>query len=329
MDVIRNYLEMSFSGYPNTPELTRLKEEMYVNMEEKYNELKRNGKSENEAIGEVIAEFGNIEEIANELGIGKNIDDSIDSDKFENREYELSLDDANSYIYAKVKASVYIGIGVALCILGAASLVGLSSFIESNIADTLGVIVLLMFVAIAVGLFVYAGSITDSWEFIEKENIIVNAYTEREVKIMQDEQRPIVMKATIISVALYILSPVVVILSNLFEDNVVLEEEIALVGVVILLVMVAIATATLIIVHSKKSACDAILNENEYSREKKAVEKNKNIIGSIWWPVTTIIFFVIGFFGEGFSRAWIIWPISGILFAAVSTIITSIQKDKN
>ena len=38
-------------------------------MEEKYRELKRSGKSENEAIGIVISEFGNINELIDELGI--------------------------------------------------------------------------------------------------------------------------------------------------------------------------------------------------------------------------------------------------------------------
>ena len=38
-------------------------------MEDKYVELKAEGKSENEAIGIVISEFGNMEELIRELGI--------------------------------------------------------------------------------------------------------------------------------------------------------------------------------------------------------------------------------------------------------------------
>ena len=46
-----------------------LKEEILSNMEEKYRELKKQGHSENEAIGTVISEFGNIDELVRELGI--------------------------------------------------------------------------------------------------------------------------------------------------------------------------------------------------------------------------------------------------------------------
>ena len=38
-------------------------------MEDKYTELKNEGKSENEAVGTVIAEFGNLDELAEDLGI--------------------------------------------------------------------------------------------------------------------------------------------------------------------------------------------------------------------------------------------------------------------
>ena len=42
---------------------------MLRTMEDKYEELKMEGKSENEAIGIVISEFGNIDELIDELGL--------------------------------------------------------------------------------------------------------------------------------------------------------------------------------------------------------------------------------------------------------------------
>lgn len=63
METIRNYLETMFSHLPNTPEVIRAKNELWQMMEDKYNELKEEGKSENEAIGTVISEFGNLDEI--------------------------------------------------------------------------------------------------------------------------------------------------------------------------------------------------------------------------------------------------------------------------
>ncbi len=69
METLRNYLESMFRRYPETPEAERAKAELWQMMEDKYNELIAEGKKENEAVGVVIAEFGDLEEVADTLGI--------------------------------------------------------------------------------------------------------------------------------------------------------------------------------------------------------------------------------------------------------------------
>ncbi len=69
METIKNYIENMFLGYPKTEKIEKIKNDLLSNMEDKYNELKKSGKTENEAIGIVISEFGNIDEILNEVGI--------------------------------------------------------------------------------------------------------------------------------------------------------------------------------------------------------------------------------------------------------------------
>ena len=69
METIRNYLSTMFAGLPDTPEVRRAYEELAAMMEDKYTELIAEGRSENEAVGTVISEFGNLEEIAQTLGI--------------------------------------------------------------------------------------------------------------------------------------------------------------------------------------------------------------------------------------------------------------------
>ena len=68
MEAIRNYLETMFLNLPNTPEVYKAKNELWQMMEDKYTELKNEGKSENEAVGTVIAEFGNLDELQKILG---------------------------------------------------------------------------------------------------------------------------------------------------------------------------------------------------------------------------------------------------------------------
>ena len=68
METIRNYLETMFAKLPNTFEVQKAKNELWQMMEDKYTELIREGRTENEAIGIVISEFGNLDELAEDLG---------------------------------------------------------------------------------------------------------------------------------------------------------------------------------------------------------------------------------------------------------------------
>ena len=63
METIMSYIDNLFRSYPDTPQVRRAREELLGIMEDKYNELKAGGKSENEAIGIVISEFGSMDEI--------------------------------------------------------------------------------------------------------------------------------------------------------------------------------------------------------------------------------------------------------------------------
>jgi VIT1/CCC1 family predicted Fe2+/Mn2+ transporter len=69
MDQIKSYVDAMFEKLPNTKAVAEMKQNILDNMQERYNELLSEGKSENEALGSVISQFGNIEEVKHELGI--------------------------------------------------------------------------------------------------------------------------------------------------------------------------------------------------------------------------------------------------------------------
>ena len=83
MNTLKSYLESMFAKMPNTPEMRRAKDELWQMMEDKYNELLDEGKNENEAVGTVISEFGNLEELSKELGLEKEFSYQQESTKAE------------------------------------------------------------------------------------------------------------------------------------------------------------------------------------------------------------------------------------------------------
>lgn len=85
METIRNYLETMFKNLPQTEKVLKAKSELLQMMEDKYTELVDQGKSENEAIGTVIAEFGNLDELAGDLEIAEVLQKKKDNEEGQNQ----------------------------------------------------------------------------------------------------------------------------------------------------------------------------------------------------------------------------------------------------
>ena len=73
MDTIETFLDAMFAPYPTTPRLLEAKGELRTMMEDAYNDAIAQGKTHNEAVGQVITDFGNLHELAPVLGIAQDI----------------------------------------------------------------------------------------------------------------------------------------------------------------------------------------------------------------------------------------------------------------
>lgn len=326
MDTILKYLDMSFASLPNTPEIFRLKQEMAAHMEEKYNELKYEGKTENEAIGIVIAEFGSIEEIASEFGLELNSDEAT----YESRT-EVSLSEAQEYINSKEKSSKQNGIGVFIILVGVSIFMAIQAFFSnSELMSSIGVVIMLPFIALAVGIFISAGFKTKSWEYIEHGEFTISPFNANEIKNMQGAYRSKLMFYTVVSVALYILCPAIIIISATIDEYYQLNDFLVLLSISVILLIVGLATLILTFTHGRDSAYNALLKTEDYSQKSKKAESIVGVIASIWWPITTVIYLGLSFLTDiGWGMSWIVWPISGILFGAIAgavNIFTSREK---
>ena len=154
MNTIRNYHDNMFLGLPDTEEVIRAKKELLTMMEDKYNELKDSGKAENEAIGIVISEFGNLDELAETLGIKHALENKSDI-------LQVTYEEAKNYIEDKVKTAPKTALGVLLLIMSPVLLLlllGLKELTKVNAKEELfiaaGLAVLIAIIAIAVLFFI-------------------------------------------------------------------------------------------------------------------------------------------------------------------------------
>ncbi|MGP4038560.1 permease prefix domain 1-containing protein [Gracilibacillus sp. D59] len=314
MDTIINYLDNMFSSLPKSPEMRQLRDELLANMEDKYHELKQGGKTENEAVGIVISEFGNIDEIIEEFGI------SLEEDR--RSKPLLTEAEVEEYLNTNRTTGKLIGIGATLCILGAAMLVLLLGIIENGFINIstetgtyVGLIFLLLCVAIAVGLFIYAAMKLEKYKSISFEgDFDLSIGLKDKVRAKKDAFQPTYMAVMIIGVVLIIFSPAVLFTMIAFN------EQAANFGVCIMLVLVSIAVYLFVYFGNVYAAYEKLL-KGKSQRKKAKEEEGDRIIGavaSIIWPLAVIVFLISGLVYGQWQINWIVFPVTGLLFAMFS-----------
>lgn len=322
METIKNYLENLFKALPKTDQILRLKNELLLNMEEKYHELKSQGKSENEAIGTVISEFGNIDELLNEM--------EISIPESGNKLPILTAEAADIYIYVKKKCSFWIAIGVMLCILGAAGLILTSQLIESrmifeaisdNIKNFFPVILLLVILVPAITLFIYSGTNLEKYKYIEEgafslDTSAKSLLSERHESISRSSKI-----AVIVGVCLCVLSPIAIFIGSMISEGG------AVYGVCVLLLIVAAAVYLFITFGSVEDAYKKLLQIDEYSPTNRKNDKVIGAVASVVWPLAVCIFLLCGFLRNLWYICWIVFPITGILFGAFCSFYSAIKGE--
>ncbi|MCL2367475.1 MAG: permease prefix domain 1-containing protein [Oscillospiraceae bacterium] len=302
MDAIKTYLDNVFTAFPQTEQVLALKREMLGSMEEKYHALKAEGKSEHEAVGSVIANFGSIDEIVAELGLGTT---QTEAPPREESLY-LSHEAAHAYLGQTRKSSIWIGLGIWLILAGVSGMI--------LFEGALGLFPMFTAIAIAVVLFVVNGVKLWRYETYESTAIRLDAGTRAELEEMSRRftTRFTVQIAVGVGLIIFTLGALVF----LFQTG--------HVGVrvfpVILLCTVGFSAFLFTTGGMPKSAFDILLNRGDY-RNKLHNRKMAQIIGTIagvYWPIVVAVYLLWSFLGDSWDISWVVWPVSGVIFGAVT-----------
>ncbi len=314
-----------------TEEVDNAKSELLNNMEDKYQELKRQGKSENEAIGIVISEFGNIDELMKELNIAPGA--SVEEDTI-----SVTRENAEEYIQAKKRNGIMLGAGVFIIMFGVVLLILIGNMIPSmnsnaldvanmntfnNVADILILLPLFTCIAVGVAIFIVSDTKISKYKFIQEKKVSLSASTQNFVTKCKDRYQSTYTIMIIVGVILCILAPFCLItIITLFGDG----DRSGSVAAGLLLTMIAIAVFLFIKAGEEMDAYKALLQQEDYTPRRKENSKVIGLIGSIYWPSCTAVYLIWSFLSGAWGISWIIWPIAGILFAVISAVYNGITE---
>ena len=315
MDTISNYVDSVFATVPESPELSAQKQAMLNRMQDKYQQLKAEGKSEHEAISTAIAAHGNIDDYT--------VSDIPTSPaEIPDNEVYLTPEQVDEYIDHRHHFAWAMATGVFLCIMGPASLF-LGQYLAgyrdgrggrtSDLMDILTLIPLFLFVAARVALFILYGMKEQQFE-LEEKRVQLDATTYARLKAAHKAFRPRLAVAVAIGVALCILAPVSMLLSVVF-----LGEENGL-SLVFLLSFIAIGVFLFIFYGIQDETYEKLLSIGEFAKDKAEKNKVVGIVAGVVFPLAAAVYLIAGFVYYAWASAWIIFPIVGILFGIFATV---------
>lgn len=316
METIKNYLEAMFANMPNTEEVRKAKAELLQMMEDKYNELRNDGVSENNAVGTVIAEFGNLDDLAEDLGLTKEIDEVKEREQEDKRRF-VSMDEVKAFLSFEVKSALAVAIGVMLCICSVIFPI-LSDYIGT---EKFGMIGFFLCIAIAVGLFVFNGNLSSDWSYLKRESCMIDMGTAEYVK-----ERKRSFKQT---KALYLTIGVLLCAFCWLPIAITEYDHMA----AVLFAMVGVGVFLIIYASSIDGSFERILRINDKSTisgtygdddEENVVYVNKGAkaIMEVFWPTVLCIYLAVSFYTFNWGTTWIIWPVAGLIRRVLVILLT-------
>ncbi|WP_416334616.1 helix-turn-helix domain-containing protein [Anaerococcus sp. DFU013_CI05] len=231
----------------------------------------------------------------------------IVDEKVEDTSKLVDLDLLNQYYGAYEKIARLISLATILVIISPIAYMTLD-----NINESLGVIIFLALIALAVGLFINSGFGASKFEFIEKEPYNFSYGVEGIIKKNLDQYQPILKRNIILAIAIFILSPAVYVLAiNAGVTN--------NIPVYLFLILTAIGASLMGYSMIKYSSYRDILKYRDPKIQKKEGKIGK--ISGVLWITAIGVFFIYSFWTGNWEASWIIFVIASFLQVIIAMVL--------
>ncbi len=245
---------------------------------------------------------------------------------------KVSMEVAHSFLSIKKKTAKFIALAIFLFIISPITLISLTSVAKNNIYNLsegtligIGLIVLFILNAFGVGITLLYNSKLSDFKYLSYESFETEYGVSGMVKERKNKYKRTYTKNTIIGIILCILSPIPLFVSFMINEN---NEPLIINMVSITLFITGIGVFLLVNANSVWESFKIILQEENYTKDKKENKSSSTNISSIYWGVVFAIFLGYSLFTNDWQRSWIVWPIAGVLFAPFLNLINIIKKNK-
>lgn len=257
--------------------------------------------------------------------------DSIPSEE-ESELRHVSMEEANAFLSAKAMTAKPIAWAVFLCILSPICLLILGAVSEvpeygltENAAGGIGMIVLMLLVAIASAIFILSRRKTAAFDYLENE-VFETAYgVTGMVAARKAKYEGTYTRNKIIGTSLCILALIPFFAGAIFDEE---NELLLTIMLSVSFVIVGIAVVFFVSSGIVWASYEKLLQEGDYSKEKKENKAVTRVIVGAYWLIATAIYLGYSLSTNNWAYSWVIWVVAGIVFPAVVMIVRLLSERK-
>ena len=159
---LRDYIEMIFADAPDCRRTKELKEEMYANVCDKYDDLIREGKSESAAYNISVSSIGDISDLIDSIRADEG--DFFVNEDTAAPQRSFTIEEKEQIEKYRVRSGIMTSIAIALYIMCWIPLVVMTVIAEAcggnvDVWSTIGLLTMMVMIAVATGLIIFKSSL--------------------------------------------------------------------------------------------------------------------------------------------------------------------------
>lgn len=327
MQIIDNYLDTVFTGYPQTPRTEEVKRELRAMMDDVYSGAIAAGRTQSEAVGQAIAEFGSMDEITALLGVPEGeTTDALPT---------ITVSQARNFADVYYRTRWLLAWAVALFVLSPIPLVSLnlaaSGSVSPMLASTVGLSILLPGVAAGVGMLIWRAQKLSAFTLITQGAGQASSGVEAFAQELKQKHSDSRTRALIIAIALWILAGLPLIVLGVFTQEMPQPQadQYLAVGMAVTLVLVACGLLVFLSANWAYAAADRLSTESLAKASGADFDRYPSwakVFFAGYWPLMVAIYLAWSFISGSWDRSWILWPIAGVAFAAAAAGLGAVYQ---
>lgn len=245
----------------------------------------------------------------------------------------VSLEEASSFLSVKAATARVISLAVFLCCLSPICLLALSAMSESgayriseNVAGGIGLVVMILFVAVAIAMFISSGTKTARFTYLETEAFetdygVSGMVKERKAQFQGMYTRGNIIGACLCTTALIPLFAVAAIAG----DN----DFLLVLALCAMFAIAGVGVAFFVRGGIVWASFEKLLQEGDYTKRRKAGQPVRTAVSLVYWLLTAALYVGYCLYTDNWGKTGVvILVVAGILFPGVLAILNAVENTK-